>query len=153
MRYLLLSLVCVMTFMSQHTHAQNQKDISFTIVDTPPRYPGCKGANASFLKECFRNKVETVITENFDFKKFETLLPKGNHRVFVQFRILEDGSYDQLSARTPYSLVENETLKALSKLPRFEGATHNDKPRNTLFATAFTVIVNEGIIATENDKN
>ena len=153
MRFLVLSLICIISLFSQTSHSQVKRDIAFTIVDTPPRYPGCKGANASFLKECFRNKVETVITENFDFKKFETLLPKGNHRVFVQFRILEDGSYDQLSARTPYSLVENETLKALSKLPRFEGATHNDKPRNTLFATAFTVIVNEGIIATENDKN
>ncbi|AWH74126.1 hypothetical protein DCS32_08125 [Dokdonia sp. Dokd-P16] len=153
MRYLLLSLVCVCTFFSQSVHAQTKKDISFTIVDTPPRYPGCKGANANFLKECFRNSVEALITDNFDFKQFESLLPKGNHRVFVQFRILEDGTYDQLSARTPYNSIEKETLKVLSKLPRFKGAMHKDKPRNALFATAFTVVVNEGIMATEDDKN
>ncbi len=153
MRYLLLSLVCACTFFSQSAHGQTKKDISFTIVDTPPRYPGCKGANANFLKECFRNKVESLIADNFNFKQFEALLPKGNHRVFVQLRILEDGTYDQLSARTPYKSVEKETLNVLSKLPRFEGAMHNDKPRNALFATAFTVVVNEGITATEDDKN
>ncbi|WP_396597953.1 hypothetical protein [Dokdonia sp. R86516] len=153
MRYLLLSLVCICTFFSQNAHAQIKKDISFTIVDTPPRYPGCKGANVNFLKECFRNKVEDFITGNFDFEKFEALLPKGNHRVFVQFRILEDGTYDQLSARTPYTFIEKEALQVLSELPRFKGAMHKDEPRNTLFATAFTVVVNEGITGKEDDNN
>jgi len=133
-------------------YAQHPRDISFTIIDTPPRYPGCKGANVSFLKECFRNNVEKIITDNFNFKKFESLLPKGNHRVFVQFRILEDGSYDQLSARTTYKIIENETLEVLSKLPHFEPGIHKGTPRNVLFATAFTVVINEGITVTENKK-
>ena len=139
-----LSLLLIIVSFSQNIYSQNKRDIAFTIVDTPPRYPGCKGANTLFLKECFRNKIELLITDNFDFEKFETTISKGNHRVFVTFRILEDGSVDQLEIRTPYELIKQETLRALANLPQFEPALHKDSPRNTLFATAFTVSVKEG---------
>lgn len=142
LKYYIFILVTVSFILT--TSAQVKRDISFTIVDTPPRYPGCKGGNIAFLKECFRNKVESLIADNFDFKQFEKTISKGDHRVFVTFRILEDGTIDQLDIRTPYNSIEKETLRVLADIPLFEPALHNEKPRNTLFATAFTVSVKEG---------
>ena len=134
----------VFTFSLCSITAQQKRDIAFTIVDVPPRYPGCKGANADFLKECFRNNVEGSLAENFDFRKFEDILPKGIHRVFVQFRILENGQYDQLEIRSPSQAVKTETRQVLDKLPVFEPAIHNNETRNTLFATAFTIEIKKG---------
>lgn len=124
--------------------AQQAKGVAFTIIDTPPKFEICKGANVIRLKECFKNNVDELISENVDFNQFEKSLPKGLHRVFVTFTISDQGILEDLNVRTPYRPVQIETAKALALIPRLTPAIHKNSPSDCGFATAFTIEIKNG---------
>nr|WP_288979529.1 M56 family metallopeptidase [uncultured Allomuricauda sp.] len=99
-------------------------EIPFGVIDEVPVFPGCEGA--ADKKACFQEKIQEHIRKNFHYP--EAAQEQGiEGRVAAMFRINSEGSIVDIKMKGPHELLEKETERILSKLPRMQPGKHEGK--------------------------
>lgn len=103
------------------------KDVPFAIIENVPVYPGCEGTEEE-LKACLQGKIASYVNANFNAKLGKELsLDSGLNKVFVMFKIDEDGNITEAKARAPHKKLEEEALRVIKSLPKMTPGKHKGK--------------------------
>ncbi len=97
--------------------------IPFSILDESPSFVG-QGEG----KENFRKNMNRFIIDNFDSKYPNSLgLKPGKQRIFVQFKIDEQGNVINVKARAPHPELKEYAEELVRKLPKLVPGKHEGK--------------------------
>ena len=93
-------------------------EVPFATIENVPVYPGCEGTEAA-LKACLQEKIATFVNANFNVKLGKELnLETGLNKVFVMFKIDNEGNIMDVKARAPHKKLEEEALRVIRSLPK-----------------------------------
>ncbi|QTD36555.1 energy transducer TonB [Polaribacter batillariae] len=94
------------------------EDIPFILIEKVPIYPGCKGNNKE-LKDCFTKKITEYFGSKFNVNLATELgLSEGKKKIFVVFRVDQNGKVSDVKARAPHKVLETEVVSIISSLPK-----------------------------------
>lgn len=120
---------------------QPEKEVSFTIIEKAPIFPGCKGANRA-LKMCFSKKIQMHFVSNFDLDLPNQLgLPAGRKKVFIGFKIDNKGNVVNINARAPHPRISEEVVRVMQLLPVMKPGMQRGQPIGVMYTIPFTLIV------------
>lgn len=102
---------------------------NFAVVENKPVFPGCeKFATEEERFNCFNQSIMTHIGKNFKFPEMARQMGIQG-RVFVNFVIEKDGSISNVTvARGVDPLLDDEAMRVVKGLPRFQPAKQRGKP-------------------------
>ena len=102
---------------------------NFAVVENKPVYPGCeKFATEEERFNCFNQSIMTHIGKNFKFPEMARQMGIQG-RVFINFVIEKDGSISNVTvARSVDPLLDDEAVRVVKKLPKFQPAKQRGKP-------------------------
>ena len=107
------------------------------ILSLVPVFPGCEKLSETKKTECFQDKMNRHITQNFRYP--EIAQEKGiQGRVFVQFLIQKDGSIGGIRTRGPDKNLEKEAKRIIDKLPRMTPGRQRGRPVRVPFSIPIT---------------
>lgn len=90
-------------------------EVPFFYVDEVPVFPGCE--NAADKRACFNEKIQEHIRKHFNYPA--EAQEKGiQGKVSVMFTIDEVGNITNIKRRGPNRLLEDETERIISRLPK-----------------------------------
>ncbi|NQY29293.1 MAG: hypothetical protein HRT69_07460 [Flavobacteriaceae bacterium] len=105
-----------------------ESEVPFTVIDQSPIYPGCDAnATSEELKKCFSREIAIHINKNFNTKIAKTHNLKGRYKIFVAFKIDEQGKLKDLKARAPHETLVTEAKRVLNLLPNMKPGIHEGK--------------------------
>jgi len=108
-------------------------EVPFAAVESPPVYPGCQGLVKDELKKCFQDKIQEHVAKNFKYP--EMAIDRGLHgKVFVLFIIDVDGNTANIKTRGPDKLLENEAGRIISSLPTMIPGKQRGRPVKVAYA-------------------
>ena len=117
--------------------------VPFTLVENPPVFADCpENSSAEEKKECFINTITSFVLKEFDTSIGETLGLKGITKIYVQFRIDEQGKVLDVKARAPHPDLQAEGIRVVENLPSIIPATHEGKPVSVIYSLPITFNVN-----------
>lgn len=117
------------------------KDVSFTIIEDVPVFPGCYG-NKEELKNCFSKSVQRHFATQFNANLPNTLgLSAGRHRVFIGFLINKIGRVVNINSRAPHPKIQEEVIRVMKLLPLMTPGRQRGKPIGVKYSIPFTLIV------------
>ncbi|MBK5214792.1 MAG: FHA domain-containing protein [Flavobacteriaceae bacterium] len=91
--------------------------VSFSIIETPPIFPGCPPAEASSQKRCFENKITDYLKKRIQVKNYRYIaLKSGIQQCNYSFVVGKDGSVKSVQVSAPHEKIENEIRLALMQL-------------------------------------
>ena len=93
-----------------------EKEFDFSKVERVPIYPGCE-VDMKQLRNCFQKKIQVHIIRNFRYPEMAQR-KKIQGRVFVKFIIGTGGYIDQIKARGPDPMLEDEAKRIVSLIPK-----------------------------------
>uniref|UniRef100_A0A7S2NXP5 TonB C-terminal domain-containing protein n=1 Tax=Leptocylindrus danicus TaxID=163516 RepID=A0A7S2NXP5_9STRA len=85
-----------------------------------PLFKGCKDISKTENRACFDRKMKRFVQKKFNAEIAEGLnLRRGNHKIFVQFIINEQGDVVDINVRAPHPKLHKEVQGMIQKLPQF----------------------------------
>ncbi len=113
------------------------ENISFSVVDEVPIYPGCKNQPKDQLIRCFNKKVLDHVIQNFRYpKKAQRKSISG--RVNVMFLIDKEGSITNIRTFGADKILMSEARRIISRLPRMTPGKQKGKLVRVPFALPIT---------------
>ena len=112
-------------------------DIPYAVIEDVPIYPGCENAAISQRRNCFQDKLNKHIRENFRYPEIAQQMGVQG-RVYTQFIIEKDGSITNIKVRGPDINLEREAERIISLLPKMTPGFQNGKPIRVPFSTPIT---------------
>ena len=102
----------------------------FQITENVPVHPNCnEDADNSSIKACMSYNIQSFISNNFNINVLKNVnLADGHYRVFMTFKIDENGNIIDAKARGPHKLIEEEAKRVVQLLPRFKPGMIRGKP-------------------------
>lgn len=116
--YFLIVFVCFQF----HSLSQN-----IEIYEKPPVFIGCEDQTIGNLKNCFNNKLNHYIFENFKIPQ-EAINDNYKGDVKVLFEVDKDGHINVVYVDAIYDALEDETKRVFQTLPKIQPGTYNGKP-------------------------
>lgn len=112
-----------------------EEDISvpFAVIEDVPVFPGCEKEPKSKQRDCFQNKMNDHIRDNFQYPEIAQEMGIQG-RVYVQFTIAKDGSITDVRMRGPDKNLEKEAARIISKLPKMIPGKQRGKPVKVPFS-------------------
>ena len=117
----------------------NEKEslIPFATIEDVPLFPGCETVPKSKRRDCFQNKMNRHIMQNFRYPEFAQ--KNGiQGRVFVQFIIGKDGNIADIRSRGPHAILERGAERIIEKLPKMTPGYVNGLPVRVPFSIPIT---------------
>jgi hypothetical protein len=106
------------------------EDVPFDIVERVPIFKGCnKNLKNEALKKCFSEKLNALISENFnsDIGKDLDLPDQSFQYINVMFKVNPEGKIIDVAARTIYPELEAEAVRVIKLIPKLEPGYFKDK--------------------------
>jgi protein TonB len=100
-------------------------EVPFSVIEQIPIFPGCTGDNTQ-LKACFQEKMQEHLQKNFRYPEAALELDIQG-RVFVFFLIDKTGRVARIKSRGPDRLLEKESERIISLLPKMKPGKQRDK--------------------------
>ena len=92
-------------------------------------YPGCEKASSNEeRKKCMATHISKFVGENFNNKLGKKLGLDGINRIYVVFKINEEGKVKDIRSRAPHPQLEQEAIRIIKKLPVMQPATIENIP-------------------------
>jgi len=111
------------------------QDVPFAVVDQVPVFPGCENlASNEEQKKCMSEKISQFVNSNFDTSLGKKLGLTGTNRVFVQFRIDENGNIQDARARAPHPELEEEAKRTINSLPQMEPGKQKGRDISVMYS-------------------
>lgn len=93
-----------------------------------PLFKGCKDISKEENRACFDRKMKRFVQKKFHAEIADGLnLRQGNHKIFVQFIIDEQGDVVDINVRAPHPKLHKEVQGMIQKLPQFTPGKVGDK--------------------------
>ena len=108
-------------------------DIPFAIIEDVPLFPGCERVAKSERRNCFQEKMNDHIRNNFRYPEIAQEMGIQG-RVFVQFMIGKDGNISGIKTRGPDKNLEKEANRIIAKLPRMTPGAQRGRPVRVPFS-------------------
>ncbi len=118
------------------TSKEKEVDAPFAVVENVPVFPGCEILQTnSELKDCMSNNISSFVISNFDLELANKLeLPDGRVRINMQFKINTDGYVVEIMARAPHPKLEQEAIRVINALPKFEPGKQRGERVNVMYS-------------------
>ena len=129
----------LVSFGQKENSKENEKEteIPFAIIEDVPLFPGCETVPKSKRRDCFQNKMNRHIAQNFRYPEFAQ--KNGiQGRVFVQFMIGKDGNISEIRSRGPHGSLERAAERIIEKLPKMTPGYLNGLPVKVPFSIPIT---------------
>ncbi len=124
--------------LKEKTEFVSGPDVSFTIIDKIPTFPGCEEDD----KYCFNKKVQLHFVQNFDSNLPKKLgLKPGKKRIIVLFKIDKTGKIKDIKVKAPAVELEEELIKIIEKLPQMIPGEHNGEKVNVKYTLPIRIDV------------
>ena len=89
------------------------------ILSLVPVFPGCEKLSETKKTECFQDKMNRHITQNFRYP--EIAQEKGiQGKISIKFVVGKDGNISEIKARGPDPLLAKEAIRIISLLPKIK---------------------------------
>jgi len=111
-------------------------EVPFAVIEQVPKFPGCEGNNAE-LKACFERKMQEHLQKNFNYPEAASEL-NIQGKVFVFFKIDNNGNVTKIKSRGPDQLLETEAERIIGLLPKMEPG----RQRNRAVSVPYSVPIN-----------
>lgn len=109
--------------------------VPFAVIENTPIYPGCENeTNNESRKLCMSNNITELVRRNFNSDLAGELGLDGIQRIFVQFKIDENGKVANVKARAPHPSLEKEAIRVVRLLPVMTPGKQRDKPVGVLYS-------------------
>ena len=109
--------------------------VPFAVIENTPIYPGCENeTNNESRKLCMSDKISDLVKKNFKNELAGDLGLTGIQRIFVQFKIDENGKVANVQARAPHPSLEKEAIRVVKLLPTMTPGKQRDKPVGVLYS-------------------
>jgi len=109
--------------------------VPFAVVDEVPIFPGCE--DAVDKKACFQEKMQAHIRKNFHYP--DAAQEQGiQGRVSAIFIIDTEGNVVDIKMRGPHEVLEKETERILSRLPKMQPGKQDGEAVNVPFSIPIT---------------
>ena len=107
----------------------NMKD-----VEKVPVFPGCESAkNNEERMACMSEKLTKLIQKKFNTDLAHELGLSGVQKIQVQFRIDDKGRVTDIKTRSPYSQLEKEAERVVSKIPVMTPGMQRNTPVSVMY--------------------
>lgn len=107
----------------------NMKD-----VERVPVFPGCESAtNNEERMACMSEQLTKLIQKKFNTDLASVLGLSGVQRIQVQFRIDDKGHVTDIRTRSPYSQLEKEAERVVSKIPVMTPGMQRNTPVSVMY--------------------
>jgi len=105
------------------------EDIPFIVIEEVPVFPGCSG-NRKELRACFSSKVSRFVLKNFNAELASELglEPGSIQKIFVMFKIDNNGEVTNIKARAPHKRLQSEAIRVINALPKMTPGKQRGKP-------------------------
>ena len=136
---LLLLFIPLVSFGQNENTKKNEKEslIPFATIEDVPLFPGCETVPKSKRRDCFQNKMNRHIAQNFIYPEFAQ--KNGiQGRVFVQFFIEKDGNISGIRSRGPHGILERAAERIIEKLPKMTPGYQRGLPVKVPFSIPIT---------------
>ncbi len=121
----------LLLFFSFFVFTQNKnEEKSFRIIEQVPIYPGCdETLSSAKLKKCMSDKVSAFFATNFNQKVQDQIdVENGSTiKIFVGFKINEDGKVVEARARSTYKELDAEAVRVINLLPTMKPGVFKNK--------------------------
>jgi bla regulator protein BlaR1 len=108
-------------------NSANDTDVPFVVIEEVPVYPGCVGTREQKAK-CLNKGIKKVFAKNFNADLSKSIdLSKGKKKVFVIFRIDENGDVVDVNARAPHPKLREEAERVAALLPKMKAGKQRGK--------------------------
>ena len=108
------------------------------LIEDVPLFPGCETVPKSKRRDCFQNKMNRHIIQNFRYPEFAQ--KNGiQGRVFVQFMIEKDGNISGIRSRGPHGSLERAAERIIEKLPKMTPGYRNGLPVKVPFRYSYFI--------------
>lgn len=126
-------------------------DIPFDKVEIVPVFPGCEGTEEQ-KRICLKEKISEFVNSNFNNNLANSLnLKPGVKRIFVLFKIDNNGVVTSVQARAPHVKLEEEAIRVISSLPKMIPGNHEGEVVNVKYSLPIVFKI-EGKSETEGAK-
>lgn len=107
----------------------NMKD-----VERVPVFPGCESASSNEERmACMSEKLTKLIQRKFNTDLAADLGLSGVQKIYVQFRIDDQGRVTDIQSRSPYSQLEKEAERVVSKIPVMTPGMQRNTPVSVIY--------------------
>lgn len=120
--------------------------IPFMVVQQIPTFPGCeKIKEKEAQRKCMSEKIDAHVQRHFNVRISEELGLTGMNRIYVVFRISEEGYVADIRARGPNKRLEEEAMRVVGLLPKMIPGRQRDKPVSVEYSLPIMYEVREQI--------
>ena len=133
----------------QNNLVNNQKpvksdEMSFAVIDEVPVFPGCEASSLnSDKRKCFSDKINNLVTKNWNQDLANSLNLKGKVRIYVRFTINKEGDITNVKSRTPHPELDKEAKRIVKLIPKVKPGKHEGDFVNITFDLPITFNVKE----------
>lgn len=130
--------------LTSSSQSKQNSDVPFAVIEEVPVFPGCEdhGTNDA-RKACMSEKITEHVNKNFDTSLGKELGLSGVNRIYVQFRINQDGNIEVLGARAPDPALEDEAKRTINSLPDMIPGKQRGQEVGVLYSLPITFKVGE----------
>jgi protein TonB len=122
---------------------EEEVQVAFSIIEDVPVFPGCEGLSKQKTKDCFQQKMQEHVVENFNYPQMA--LDMGiQGRVSVIFIIDSKGYITEVRSRGPDKILEKEAERIIGKLPQMKPGKQRGKPVKVAYALPIFFKFQEG---------
>ncbi len=108
-------------------YTKGSADVPFTIIENVPVFPGCTGTREQ-KAACLNENIKKFVVMNFNSSLLKKLgLPKGRKKIWLVFRIDENGNVTNISARAPHPGLKEEAIRVARLLPKMKPGKQHGK--------------------------
>lgn len=130
------------TFIPLYTYVP--KRVPFSGPEVTIIYPGCKKAKTNKeRKRCMAEKISAFVGKNYNTRLGKRLNLDGIIKIYVVFKVNEQGKVVEIRSRAPHPKLEKEAIRVTRRLPRMQPATIENIPVSTMFTLPIVFKVNE----------
>jgi len=119
------------------------KSVPFATIEEVPVFPGCEGTEAE-LRKCLQENITKHVGANFNSDLANSLgLEAGTKRIFVMFKIDEEGNISEVKARAPHKDLVEEAKRVINTLPKMTPGKMEGKPVSVKYSLPIAFIVGD----------
>ena len=101
--------------------------VPFAIIEEVPVFPGCTGTRAQ-IADCLNKNIKKFVVRNFNADlPIDLGLSKGKKKIWVVFKIDEQGDIVDVNARAPHPKLKEEAMRVARLLPKMKPGKQRGK--------------------------
>ncbi|MHA7055603.1 M56 family metallopeptidase [Aquimarina sp. M1] len=118
-------------------------EIPFGVIEKIPVYPGCENLSQTEAKKCFSKNVSQLVGNEFNTEVGKASGLTGRQKIYVKFKIDNQGNVVDVAARGPIPQFEVEAKRVINKLPKMTPGVQDGVNVNVMYSLPIVFEINE----------